>query len=86
MNENDFRYLAKTAVMNYLNDKYECNYVTKGQIYIVWQVKVLKNNKAMLSTDIEDGLYCEFTWNGDNEEGYLDVYKKSINIVIKNKE
>ena len=46
-------------------------------------VRALQNNKALLSTNIPDGMYYEFTWNGDKNEGYLDAYKKWKNTVVK---
>ena len=45
--------------------------------------KVLQNNKCLLSTTVPDGVYYEFTWNGDKAEGYLDVYKKWENLVVR---
>lgn len=33
--------------------------------------------------DIPDGMYYEFTWNGDKNEGYLDCYKKWKNELVK---
>jgi hypothetical protein len=45
--------------------------------------KALQNWKALLSTNIPDGMYYEFTWNGDKSEGYLDAYKKWKNVVFK---
>nr|WP_294727298.1 DUF6275 family protein [uncultured Fusobacterium sp.] len=36
----------------------------------------------MLSTTVSDGLYYEFTFNGNSEELYMDVYKKWENIRI----
>jgi hypothetical protein len=57
--------------------------MTEDDVYIVWLCKTLQNHKAMLSTMVLDGMYYEFTWNGDKNEGYLDVYKKWENVVIK---
>lgn len=39
--------------------------------------------KAVLSTDRQDGLYFEATYNGDKKELYLDAYKKLENRCIK---
>ena len=52
------------------------------EIFVVWQVKVLQNNKALLSTTIPDGMYYEITYNGNKEEFYLDAYKKFENKCI----
>ena len=45
--------------------------------------RFLQNNKALLSTDVPDGMYYEVTYNGDNKEFYLDAYKKWENISIR---
>lgn len=86
MSNNDFEYRAACAVVNYVNshlDKSDGKYISIDDVYIVWLCKILQNNKALLSTNLSDGMYYEFTWNGDKEEGYLDVYKKWQNVVIK---
>ena len=41
----------------------------------VWSCKTLQNNKALLSTNISDGMYYECTYNGDKNELYFDAYK-----------
>ena len=51
-------------------------------MFVVWQSKVLQNNKALLSTTIIDGMYYEVTFNGDISEIYFDAYKKFENICI----
>lgn len=38
--------------------------------------KTLQNAKALLSTNVSDGMYYELTYNGDKSELYLDAYKK----------
>lgn len=78
---------AKQAVADYFNnnvdvtEKFKIN--SKQDVFIVWYCKTLQNSKAMLSTNVSDGMYYEFTWNGDKEEGYLDAYKKFKNVVVK---
>ena len=77
---------GKKAIVDYFNtevDKTDKVKITTEDVYVVWQCKTLQNNKAMLSTIISDGMYYEFTWNGDKNEGYLDAYKKWKNILIK---
>lgn len=77
---------AKNAVVNYFNDRVEKtdNFkITQEDIYVVWFCKTLQNWKALLSTNVEDGMYYELTYNGDKNELYLDAYKKWENICIK---
>lgn len=50
------------------------------EVYVVWYCKSLQNHKALLSTPAPDGMYYEFTYNGDRNELYMDAYKKWKNI------
>ena len=52
-------------------------------VFVVWSCKTLQNNKTLLSTRLQDGLYYEITYNGDKHEAYVDVYKKWENFVVK---
>ncbi|MFM9596854.1 DUF6275 family protein, partial [Streptomyces scabiei] len=47
--------------------------------FVVWSCKTLQNNKALLSTDLPDGMYYEITYNGNKDEFYFDAYKKFEN-------
>lgn len=49
------------------------------EVYIVWKCKILQNWKYMISTGLYDGMYYEVTYNGDDNEWYLDAYKKFEN-------
>lgn len=51
-------------------------------IYLVWFSKTLQNWKALLSTDVSDGLYYEVTYNGDEGVAYVDTYERRDNIAI----
>lgn len=53
------------------------------EVYVVWYSKTLQNHKALLSTSLADGMYYEFTYNGDKDEAYLDAYKKWENKVVR---
>lgn len=51
-----------------------------SNVFIVWSCKTLQNYKCLASTDISgDGIYAEYTYNGDKQELYEDVYGKITN-------
>ncbi|MBQ2396245.1 MAG: hypothetical protein II304_04270 [Bacteroidales bacterium] len=86
MDSNKFEKIVIAAIVNYVNknlDKSDGKKITGKDVYIVWQVKVLKNNKALASTTLSDGMYYEITYNGEKQELYLDAYKKWENQCIK---
>lgn len=86
MDNGRFGFLARKIVYDYA-----CEHLDKTDgvrfyfedVYIVWSCKTLQNNKAMISTNLPDGMYYEVTYNGDKDEWYLDAYKKFENRVIK---
>lgn len=90
MGNNYFIPKARLAVVEYFNsiadDSDKNGRITINNVYIVWFCKTLQNFKALISTDIPDGMYYEYTYNGDKKEAYLDVYKKWKNICIKDDE
>ena len=51
-------------------------------VYVVWSRKTLQNSKALLSTDLKDGMYYECTMDGDKKKIYFDAYKKFENRAI----
>lgn len=54
--------------------------ITLENVYVVWACKTLQNYKALLSTTVyDDGIYAEFTYNGDKQELYEDIYSKISN-------
>lgn len=55
-------------------------------VFVVWFCKTLQNSKALLSAKHKGAFYYEFTYNGDKEEVYMDIYKKVVNIPIDVKE
>lgn len=77
---------AKQIVVDYFNshkDKTDKKDLSPENVYIVWFSKTLQNWKALVSTDVMDGMYYEITHNGDKDETYVDVYKKWENFVVK---
>lgn len=83
MDTDKFLSLCKEKVAEYFNthaDKTLYKKITENNVFIVWSCKVLQNNKALVSTNIPDGMYYEITYNGDKNELYFDAYKKWENI------
>ena len=58
-------------------------YITTDDVYVVWLNRTLQNNKALLSTTVEDGMYYEIAYNGDKNELYFDAYKHVENVEFK---
>lgn len=84
-----FEVICKNAIIDYFNnnaDKTDNAKIGIKDVYVVWMCKTLKNSKALLSTNVPDGLYYECTYNGEKDELYLDVYKKWENKCIKSDE
>ena len=84
MTDVKFFEFSKNAVRNYIiNHLDKSDTVPNFDVYIVWYCKTLQNWKTLLSTTLSDGMYYEFTLNGDKDEAYLDAYKKWDNNCIK---
>lgn len=86
MGNNEFQKLVKEKLVEYVNnhlDKSDGTQITEDDVYIVWYCKTLQNHKAMASTTLSDGMYYEFTYNGDKKELYIDAYIKWENICVK---
>lgn len=80
---------AKELVVKYFNDrvdKTDNKEITVDDVYVVWFCKTLQNWKALLSTNVSDGMYYEVTYNGDKQETYIDAYKKWENVCVKDKQ
>lgn len=82
MNSKEFIELCFKEVQKYYNNEKE-TIITNNDIYVVWSCKTLQNNKALLSTNIFDGMYYEVTYNGDKQELYFDAYKKVLNVKVE---
>ena len=88
LHEKKFRSLAKKAVVDYWNGNKTLvkNFgeINSEKVFVVWQVKVVQNSKALLGVSKEgDGLYFEFTYVGDSKTAFLDVYKKQTKVTIE---
>lgn len=57
--------------------------INLGNVFVVWSCKTLQNYKCLVSTTVSgDGIYAEYTYNGDKQELYEDVYQKLTNTCI----
>lgn len=87
MSTKDFINLCKNKIVEYFNNNKDCTdkdkNISTDDVYVVWSCKTLLNHKALLSTTIPDGMYYELTYNGADNELYLDAYKKWKNISYK---
>lgn len=85
----EFEVICKNIIIDYFNSRAEITDNKKigiKDVYVVWMCKTLQNSKALLSTNVSDGMYYEITYNGDKDEIYLDAYKKWENRLIKKEE
>lgn len=86
-----FESVCKNKLVEWYNQSDNINHgpndvqpITLENVYVVWACKTLQNYKALLSTTISgDGIYAEYTYNGDKQEMYEDVYKKASNRCIR---
>lgn len=86
MKNNDFEKLCIKTIVDYFNNRVEITdnkKISEEDVFIVWSCKTLQNNKAMISTNVSDGMYYELTYNGDKKQLYLDAYKKWENKCIE---
>ena len=71
MEFNRFQEFCKEKVVEYFNERVEKTdntKITKDDVFVVWYCKTLQNAKALLSTNVSDGMYYELTYNGDKNE------------------
>lgn len=86
MGSKEFIQLCKEKIVWYFNhnvDKTDYKQITENDIYNVWYCKTLQNHKALFSTTVSDGMYYEMTFDGDQNELYMDAYKKWENLCIR---
>lgn len=92
MKPSDFIPKCKEIVLDYAkkridktNESFMLDF-SLDDVYVVWYSKTLQNSKALLSTNLLDGMYYELTYNGDKNEIYFDAYKKFENRKIEMEE
>lgn len=78
----EFEAVCKRQLATWYRDNTN-NKIWPDDVFVVWSCKTLKNYKAMLAANVYgDGIYAEYTFNGDTGELYEDVYKKITNRCI----
>lgn len=85
MGSKEYLKKCKEIVAEYTNehlDKTDGKQISADDVFVVWYCKTLQNHKALLSTNLFDGMYYELTYNGDKNEVYLDAYRKWENKAI----
>ena len=84
MNNTEILNIAKQVVLDYTNNSRPNQLVPYEleDIYVVWFCKTIQNWKALVSTDVINGMYFEVTYNGDAKEIYLDIYQQTGHIVL----
>lgn len=79
----DFQDKCRMELVHWHNENMPIE-ITNGDTFVVWSRKTLQNYKCLCSTSVPgDDIYVEFTYNGDKEEMYMDVYFKKVNEVIR---
>ena len=79
-----FQSVCKKKLVDWYNSHPEQAKIDLSNVFVVWSCKTLQNYKALLSTTVSgDGIYAEYTFNGDRQELYEDVYKKVSNACLR---
>ncbi len=79
----DFQSVCLNKLVDWYNKNNETQ-IERDDVFIVWSCKTLQNYKCLASTTVSgDGIYAEYTYNGDRQELYEDVYKKLTNTCHK---
>ena len=74
-----FQSVAKKKLVEWYQKNRQETPIDLSNVFIVWSCKTLQNYKCLASTVSGDGIYAEYTYNGDKQELYEDVYGKITN-------
>ena len=75
-----FQSVAKKKLVEWYNAQEGKEQIDLSNVFIVWSCKILQNYKCLASTTVSgDGIYAEYTYNGDKQELYEDIYSKVKN-------
>ena len=75
-----FQSVCKRKLVDWYNKHCKENHLAMkidlSNVFVVQSCKTLQNYKCLASTTVSgDGIYAEYTYNGDKQELYEDVYK-----------
>lgn len=75
-----FQSVCKRKLVNWYNNQIGATKIDLDNVFIAWSCKTLQNYKCLASTTVSgDGIYAEYTYNGDKQELYEDIYDKVQN-------
>jgi len=75
-----FQTLCREKLVDWYKENWPYLQINLEDTFIVWSCKTLQNYKCLVSTNVSgDGIYAEYTFNGDKGELYEDVYQKQTN-------
>lgn len=78
-----FQNVCQKKLVEWYNKNRPETQIDLGDVFIVWSCKTLQNYKRLASTTVSgDGVYVEYTYNGDKKELYEDFYVKESNRCI----
>lgn len=76
-----FQSVCKKKLVEWYNSQCQNEKIDLSNVFVVWSCKTLQNYKLLASTTVSgDGIYAEYTYNGDRQELYEDIYRKVENI------
>lgn len=61
------------------------NSINKEDLFIVWSCYILGNRKYLVGCKTNDRYY-EVTYNVNKHEWYVDIYKKTYNLALTDKD
>ena len=79
-----FQNICKKKMYEWYKEHRSDTDINQDDVFVVWSCKTLQNYKCLVSTSVPgDGIYAEYTYNGDKQELYEDVYVKETNKCYK---
>ena len=82
MNSEEFISKSKEIVTKYVLNMNRGKGIHIFCVMVVWKGYILENQKALITTDLRDGMYYEVTYNAQKNEIDLNAYKKLENKCI----